>query len=222
MVLTGIYECNKTCKCSSTCQNRLVQFPIRSRLQIFRTPSCGWGIRALDDLPQGAFICTYVGKLYGPEEGNAQGTAFGDMYFADLDMIDNVERRKEGYESDPEDDEGIEDDGGSEDEKPVAASNPETVSEENKTATVADSIPETVNQDNTTTAPAPDATSGDSKTEPEAKPEPFKSVRKMFGPDEDIYIMDAMTQGNIGRYLNHSCNPNVFVQNVFVDSHDLR
>ena len=28
--------------------------------------------------------------------------------------------------------------------------------------------------------------------------------------------------GNIGRYLNHSCNPNVFVQNCFVDTHDLR
>ena len=43
-----------------------------------------------------------------------------------------------------------------------------------------------------------------------------------FGADEDIYIMDAMTQGNIGRYLNHSCDPNVFVQNVFVESHDIR
>ena len=43
-----------------------------------------------------------------------------------------------------------------------------------------------------------------------------------FGPDEEIFIMDAMSHGNIGRYLNHSCDPNVFVQNVFVNSHDLR
>ncbi|XKL69169.1 hypothetical protein PGB90_006938 [Kerria lacca] len=34
--------------------------------------------------------------------------------------------------------------------------------------------------------------------------------------------MDAKGSGNIGRYLNHSCMPNVFVQNVFVDTHDLR
>ncbi|KAH3887495.1 hypothetical protein DPMN_011512 [Dreissena polymorpha] len=34
--------------------------------------------------------------------------------------------------------------------------------------------------------------------------------------------MDAMSKGNIGRYLNHSCEPNAFVQNVFIDSHDLR
>ena len=34
--------------------------------------------------------------------------------------------------------------------------------------------------------------------------------------------MDAKVIGNIGRYLNHSCAPNVFVQNCFVDTHDLR
>ena len=57
---------------------------------------------------------------------------------------------------------------------------------------------------------------------PESEEPKFKSVRKYFGPNEESYIMDAMTQGNVGRYLNHSCDPNVFVQNVFVDSHDLR
>merc|ERR1712106_989185 len=63
----------------------------------------GWGIRALDDLPQGAFISTYVGNLFAGEEGNKQGTAFGDAYFADLDMIEVVEARKDGYESDVSD-----------------------------------------------------------------------------------------------------------------------
>ena len=53
-------------------------------------------------------------------------------------------------------------------------------------------------------------------------PVKFISTRKLFGADEESYIMDAKTIGNIGRYLNHSCNPNVFVQNVFVDTHDLR
>ena len=50
----------------------------------------------------------------------------------------------------------------------------------------------------------------------------FVSTRKLFGPHEEPYIMDAKQTGNIGRYLNHSCHPNVFVQNVFVDTHDLR
>lgn len=30
----------------------------------------------------------------------------------------------------------------------------------------------------------------------------FKSVRDFFGEDEAVYIMDAKTTGNIGRYLN--------------------
>jgi len=34
--------------------------------------------------------------------------------------------------------------------------------------------------------------------------------------------MDAKVSGNIGRYLNHSCSPNIFVQNVFVETHDPR
>ena len=34
--------------------------------------------------------------------------------------------------------------------------------------------------------------------------------------------MDAKSIGNVGRYLNHCCEPNSFVQSVFVDTHDLR
>lgn len=53
-------------------------------------------------------------------------------------------------------------------------------------------------------------------------PEPFKSVREYFGNNESVYIIDNKTSGNIGRYLNHSCYPNTFIQNVFVDTLDLR
>nr|XP_023017228.1 histone-lysine N-methyltransferase eggless-like isoform X2 [Leptinotarsa decemlineata] len=50
----------------------------------------------------------------------------------------------------------------------------------------------------------------------------YPSVRDLFGEDECVYVMDAKNAGNIGRFLNHSCSPNVFVQNVFVDTHDPR
>ncbi len=42
----------------------------------------------------GAFICIYVGNLFENEEGNKQGQNFGDEYFADLDLIEIVERQK--------------------------------------------------------------------------------------------------------------------------------
>lgn len=47
-------------------------------------------------------------------------------------------------------------------------------------------------------------------------------TRSLFLDGTSCYIMDAKSMGNIGRYLNHSCTPNVFVQNIFVDTHDLR
>lgn len=38
----------------------------------------------------------------------------------------------------------------------------------------------------------------------EVKRPTLKSVRDFFGEDEAVYIMDAKTTGNIGRYLNVS------------------
>ncbi|XP_068458165.1 histone-lysine N-methyltransferase SETDB2 [Clinocottus analis] len=37
---------------------------------------------------------------------------------------------------------------------------------------------------------------------------------------EDVYFMDASKEGNVSRFLNHSCQPNLFTQNVFCDCHD--
>uniref|UniRef100_W5MU49 Histone-lysine N-methyltransferase SETDB2 n=1 Tax=Lepisosteus oculatus TaxID=7918 RepID=W5MU49_LEPOC len=37
---------------------------------------------------------------------------------------------------------------------------------------------------------------------------------------EFTYYLDATEEGNVGRFLNHSCCPNLFVQSVFTDSHN--
>ena len=38
----------------------------------------------------------YVGNLYTNSEANQVGQDFGDEYFAELDMIETVERGKDG------------------------------------------------------------------------------------------------------------------------------
>ena len=48
----------------------LFQNPLRVRLQVFKTERRGWGIRALNDIPAGGFICIYVGNLYSNDEAN--------------------------------------------------------------------------------------------------------------------------------------------------------
>ncbi len=45
------------------------------------------------------------------------------------------------------------------------------------------------------------------------------TLNRTLLPDYDgvVYTLDAKLIGNIGRYFNHSCSPNIAVQNVFVD-----
>lgn len=48
-----------------------------------------------------------------------------------------------------------------------------------------------------------------------------RPFRSFFG-GSNAYILDAMCEGNVGRFLNHSCSPTAFAQNVFFETHDLR
>ncbi|EZA49535.1 hypothetical protein DMN91_006300 [Ooceraea biroi] len=294
-VTTGIYECNSGCKCSvKTCLNRVVQHPLGLRLQVFKTGPRGWGIRCLNDIPHGAFICIYAGRLLTEQGANEGGKNYGDEYLAELDYVEVVEGYKEGYESDvlepetpdisaTEDDNkksiGVSDEedstkknGNDSDEdfnidnyvsdnkdfveltaesssirkrlrkrKRDEASNQDISEENSEDGSITKDL-ETVlklsgnenritDQDTINISDDEDSRNDmrrePSRFEPSVEPKRierpmFKSVRDYFGEDEAVYIMDAKTTGNIGRYLNHSCDPNVFVQNVFVDTHDVR
>ena len=58
-----IYECNRFCKCPSDCINRVVQKGITLDLQIFRTKSKGSGLRTMDGISKGQFVCEYAGQI---------------------------------------------------------------------------------------------------------------------------------------------------------------
>lgn len=38
----------------------------------------------------------------------------------------------------------------------------------------------------------------------------------------EMYCVDGKRIGNIGRFLNHSCDPNCRIRNIFVNNHDYR
>lgn len=65
---------------------------------MFKTSNRGWGIRCLNDIPQGAFICIYAGSLLTEQMANEGGMNYGDEYLAELDYIEIVEKMKEDYE----------------------------------------------------------------------------------------------------------------------------
>uniref|UniRef100_A0A3Q3RJS4 Euchromatic histone-lysine N-methyltransferase 1b n=1 Tax=Mastacembelus armatus TaxID=205130 RepID=A0A3Q3RJS4_9TELE len=119
-----IFECNHACSCWRTCKNRVVQNGLRTRLQLFRTSKKGWGVRALQDIPQGTFICEYVGEIISEAEADMRQN---DAYLFSL----------------------------------------------------------------------------------EDKP-------------QDLYCIDARFYGNISRFLNHMCEPNLFACRVFTTHQDLR
>uniref|UniRef100_A0A8D9ENV0 Histone-lysine N-methyltransferase eggless n=1 Tax=Cacopsylla melanoneura TaxID=428564 RepID=A0A8D9ENV0_9HEMI len=244
-LVSGIFECNERCKCKQSCHNRVVQFPMLQKLQLFKTEMKGWGLRCLNDIPQGTFICIYAGHLLTDSDANEEGKNYGDEYLAELDFIETVERYKEAYESDVPEEDMIEEENNennSDDDDDSPGSNEENSQDKDLQAIL--------NSDDETES----STGGDSdsyrsrlrkrrklankekgggkrktssllmtlKANQKTKTKRMKSLREYFGEDENVYIMDARTSGNIGRYLNHSCTPNVFVQNVFVDTHDPR
>lgn len=47
-----------------------MQHPLSQKLQLYKTEAKGWGIRCLNDIPQGAFICVYAGHLLTEQEAN--------------------------------------------------------------------------------------------------------------------------------------------------------
>ncbi|XP_072948698.1 histone-lysine N-methyltransferase eggless [Epargyreus clarus] len=275
---SGIYECNSRCKCKHTCLNRVAQHPLQLKLQVFKTLNRGWGIRALNDVPKGAFLCVYAGNLLTDATANLDGLIEGDEYLAELDYIEVVEQMKEGYEEDiPEAlkkgvvdcKKNVKED--EEDDDPTTEDEEESTKNESEdddfrpgyiglgVATFSKSLRERKKNKEDRRSNKEETEKEEPKKEEKIEPkkeknaeddcitisdddevrEPsrfaaaagmgadefiskYRSVRALFGEDEKCYIMDAKVQGNIGRYLNHSCCPNVFVQNVFVDTHDPR
>ncbi|KAJ4846369.1 hypothetical protein Tsubulata_010975 [Turnera subulata] len=83
--MKSIQECGNKCWCHKLCGNRVVQRGITSKLQalsysltpaflrlfvcVFYTPQGkGWGVRTLDKLPKGAFVCEFVGEILTTHE----------------------------------------------------------------------------------------------------------------------------------------------------------
>ncbi|CAG0908053.1 unnamed protein product [Cyprideis torosa] len=242
---SGLYECNSRCACNRAkerCMNRVVQFPFNWKFQVFKTEKKGWGLRCLHDLPKGSFICTYVGQLLGDLQAEEEGMV-SDKYFAQLDFIEILQKAKEGYESDVEDDVKSSNEsegqttgvttrrrGSSSYEKDEEFRRQEefrrsssrkrqrSVSRSSHAGTARKGSKGSFSQPNKKTTSVRQNSSNDKGDDD------CSDFRKLLedNNEKSIYIMDARVKGNIGRYLNHSCDPNAFVQNVFVDTHDAR
>ncbi|KAI0090046.1 hypothetical protein BDY19DRAFT_992979 [Irpex rosettiformis] len=92
-----IVECSKGCSCMSSCPNRVAQHPRDVPLQVFRTTSCGWGVRATIELSRGKFIGLYAGLLILRSEAD-KVTGEHKSYIFDLDAMETEVDDSEGAE----------------------------------------------------------------------------------------------------------------------------
>ncbi|CAF0955012.1 unnamed protein product [Adineta ricciae] len=206
----GIYECNSRCSCNKyTCSNRVVQNGITVQLQLFKTVGRGWGVRTLHDLPVGTFISVYSGEIFTSEQADERGKLLGDEYQADLDFFENINNDSEDEhpagQLEPEDDDIDGDD--------TSPSSTESANTRVRNANLQSRARELLNKKDS--KKSSNSTSDDSDNN--------STLNRTLLPDYDgvVYTLDAKLIGNIGRYFNHSCSPNIAVQNVFVDTHDI-
>jgi len=68
----------------------VVQKGIKYELQVYRCKHKGWGLRTAEDIPQGAFVCEYIGELITCSEAENRGRDIdgGDAYLYDLDLVE--------------------------------------------------------------------------------------------------------------------------------------
>ncbi|XP_061076779.1 histone-lysine N-methyltransferase SETMAR isoform X1 [Conger conger] len=78
-----VFECNVLCGCSDACGNRVVQRGLGLSLCVFPSHGKGWGLRALEPVPRGRFVCEYAGEVIGMEEARQRQRAQrpGDMNY---------------------------------------------------------------------------------------------------------------------------------------------
>ncbi|CAI9101031.1 OLC1v1038256C1 [Oldenlandia corymbosa var. corymbosa] len=146
-----VFECNPSCGCGPGCVNRISQRGLKYRLEVFKTPSRGWGVRSWDYIPSGAPICEYIGRLTKTDEIEA---ATGNSYIFDIDCLQTMK--------------GID-------------------GRERRLGDV--SLPSNLAND------------------VDVAPE---------------FCIDAGTSGNVARFINHSCQPNLFVQCILSTHHDVK
>ena len=128
-LLRPVLECNDDCLCGHSCSNRVVQHGVTVKLQVFDVGNKGVGVRTLQPIARGRFVCEYSGELL------SYGSARSRSAYTNLATHNYI-----------------------------------------------------------------------------------LEVREFFGAKSLATYVDATYAGNVGRFINHSCDPNLFVQPVRVEN----
>ncbi|KAM0941952.1 putative [histone H3]-lysine(4) N-trimethyltransferase chromatin remodeling SET family [Dioscorea sansibarensis] len=79
-----VYECGTSCRCPPSCPNRVSQKGLRHQLEVFRSKETGWGVRSLDVIRAGEFICEFTGKVRTEDQLEAVMRNGGSLVYPSL------------------------------------------------------------------------------------------------------------------------------------------
>ncbi|KAM9328272.1 histone-lysine N-methyltransferase SETDB2 [Pholidichthys leucotaenia] len=230
-VPSGIFECGPWCDCVRTlCQNRLVQRGVQVRLQVFQTPDRGWGVRCRDDLDRGTFICIYAGivltRVPSPSELPPPKLTRADLPSDDeVEVVTEwlappvLEGRSHLLETPPP----VSPPTSPPLHVPVIQRHADVAVPlplEQKSPMASGSISEMTFPSGEQAQEEMVAMMTASEDVGSTKSSGQKSLKRAAMEDEDVCFVDASREGNVSRFINHSCQPNLFLQNVFTDSQD--
>lgn len=88
-----VFECNKKCRCTSSCTNRVVQLGSTVNVCIYRTRNYGWGVKTIQNIKKGQFIAKYVGEIITVDESECRlenkSSSIDNMWNLDFDDPQN-------------------------------------------------------------------------------------------------------------------------------------
>ncbi|XP_063322568.1 histone-lysine N-methyltransferase SETDB2 isoform X2 [Pelmatolapia mariae] len=226
---SGLFECGPWCGCDrSRCQNRLVQRGIRVRLQVFQTENRGWGVRCRDDLDRGTFVCIYAGvvlqRVPNPTEPPPPKLTRSDLPSDDeVEVVTEwlappvLEGRRNVLETPPPMSPPT--------SPPLHVPVIQRPSDSGSSTTDQEEIQAVLVGDLQPTSPSSGDQEQDDKVASMSESAGVNGTKasmslKRAAKVDEVCFVDASKEGNVSRFINHSCQPNLFIQNVFIDSHD--
>lgn len=88
-----IFECNKKCKCTSECNNRVVQLGSKVNVCIYKTSLYGWAVKTTQNIKKGQFVSQYIGEIITVNESEQRlennSSSLDYMWNLDFDDINN-------------------------------------------------------------------------------------------------------------------------------------
>uniref|UniRef100_UPI00358E68BA histone-lysine N-methyltransferase SETMAR-like n=1 Tax=Myxine glutinosa TaxID=7769 RepID=UPI00358E68BA len=99
-----ILECHELCPCGDACPSRVVQKGVSAKLQVFSTEGKGWGVKTLKAIGRNQFVCEYVGELIDRKEARrrvAYQVANGFVNYI-ISLRESVVRLKKTRQKDEE------------------------------------------------------------------------------------------------------------------------